>query len=93
MWQHQSPPPRQFLVAICPEEEGGFSVFALNYPEVVSQGDTIEEAKSNIAEAFVAVVESKEARGQHAEFSARPVEIPNDCERCWISINGLSCLS
>ncbi len=38
-------------VLLCPEETG-FSVHALRLPGVVSQGETIEEALENIAEAF-----------------------------------------
>ena len=37
---------------VCPEAAGGFSVHALRLPGVVSQGETIEEALENIAEAF-----------------------------------------
>lgn len=37
---------------ICPEPEGGFSAFALRLPGVASQGETIEEAVTNLAEAF-----------------------------------------
>ena len=34
------------------EEEGGFSVIVPDLPGCISQGDTFEEAKQNIAEAM-----------------------------------------
>ena len=33
---------------ICPEDEGGFSAFALRLPGVVSQGETRDEALKNL---------------------------------------------
>jgi predicted RNase H-like HicB family nuclease len=35
-----------------PEKEGGYSVFVPSLPGCISQGDTFEEAKANIAEAI-----------------------------------------
>ena len=87
-WQQQSPPPRQFLAAICPEEEGGFSAFALHYPGVISQGDSLEEARSNIAEAFLAMLESRRKRGEDMRFSYQDVQIPRECKRIWVSVDG-----
>ena len=37
---------------LCPESDGGFAVFARRLPGVASQGETEEEALSNLAEAF-----------------------------------------
>ena len=45
-------------ILICPEQDGGFSVFALRLPGVASQGETIDEALANIEEAFRATVQS-----------------------------------
>lgn len=44
-------------VLLCPEEEEGFSAHALNIAGVVSEGDTINEALRNIADAFKATIE------------------------------------
>ncbi len=87
-WRQQIPPPHEFSAALCPEEEGGYSVFALNYPGVISQGETVDEAKTNIAEAFLAMLESRRNHGEAMAFSHRPVDVPKDCERTWISVHG-----
>lgn len=83
-------PPHEILAAICAEEEdGGFSVFALNYPGVISQGETIEEAKANIAEAFLALFESRRKHGEGLKYSQQPVvDVSLDCQRVWIHIDG-----
>lgn len=41
----------ELRVLLCPEEQG-FSIFALNLPGIISQGETESEAVANIAEAF-----------------------------------------
>ena len=70
-----------FEAALVPEDDGGFSVFALNYPGVVSQGDTVEEATANIAEAFQAMRESRIKHVETMEFSQTPtVELTTDCQ-------------
>jgi len=87
VWKNQTPPPHEFLVAICDEEEGGYSAFAVNYPGVVSQGDTVEEAKANIAEAFTAMLEACRKHGRNLEFSDFP-NLPPDCQKAWIKVDG-----
>ena len=80
---------REFQAAICPEEEGGYSVVALHFPGVVSQGETIEEAKANIAEAFTAMLEARRKRGEDMQFSATPaLDLSEDCQRVWITVDG-----
>lgn len=88
-WQEQSPPPHEFEAIACPEEEGGFSVFATNYPGVISQGDTPEEAQSNIAEAFMAMLESRRKHGEKMDFSLAPwIEVTPNCRRLRIRVDG-----
>jgi predicted RNase H-like HicB family nuclease len=83
------PPPHEFQAAFVPDEDGGFAVFAVNYPSVMSQGDTLDEARNNIAEAFLAVLESRKKHGETMTFSYQPVEdVPKDCRREWVVING-----
>jgi predicted RNase H-like HicB family nuclease len=78
---------REFLAAICPDEDGGFSAVALNYPAVISQGDTIEEAKANIAEAFTAVLEASSKHGEPMEY-AEASSAPHECVKAWITLDG-----
>ncbi len=88
-WQQQSPPPHEFEAVACPEEEGGFSVFAINYPGVCSQGETVEEAKANVAEAFMAMLESSHQHGEQLEFSFSPwMNVPTNCVRLRIKVDG-----
>lgn len=91
-WQTQTPPAHEFSAIACPEAEddgGGFSVFALHYPGVVSQGETIEEAKENIAEAFLAMLESARKHGRGMEYSSAPViDYRPACIRFRIAVDG-----
>ena len=70
-WKQVSPPPHEFLAIACPdEEEGGFAVVAAHIPGVISQGETIEEARINISEAFLATLEACRKHGEPLPFSA-----------------------
>ena len=61
----------KFTVILEPEEDGGYSVICPSVPGCVSQGESLDEALSNIREAIVLCLE---ARG--AEKMAPPVETP-----------------
>jgi predicted RNase H-like HicB family nuclease len=88
-WQTQQPPQHEFFAAICPEEEGGYSVFAVHIPGLVSQGESLEEAKLNITEAFLAMLEACRVRGEPLPYSSRPVvDLTAACQRCWITLDG-----
>jgi len=89
IWTNQTPPPHEFLVAICPDsEDGGFSAFALRYPGIVSQGETFDETKANIAEAFLAMLEACRKRGKSLEYSEARLDLPADCQKVWITVDG-----
>ena len=60
---------RYFDAVACPEDEGGYSVFGVHYPGVISQGETLDEAKANIAEAFLAM---RDVVGEDLEYSESP---------------------
>ena len=88
-WLQPSPPPREFQAIACPEGEGGYSVFAANYPGVISEGDTLEEAKKNITEAFLAMLEARREHGEAMEFvHPSAIDIPDNAKRFRIRING-----
>ena len=83
-----SPPVHEFSAIACPEEEG-YSIFAADYPGVVSQGETLEEAKENIAEAFLAMLEARRNHGEPLPYSRDAgVEASADCTRLRIRVNG-----
>jgi predicted RNase H-like HicB family nuclease len=85
-----APPKHEFLaVAFRDEDDGGFSIVAARYPGVVSQGETIEEAKANISEAFIGMLEARRKRGEPLEYTQRPiVEMTPGCQRLWITVDG-----
>lgn len=54
---------RSFTVILEPEEDGGYSVHCPALPGCVSQGDSQQEALSNILEAIALVVEVLREQG------------------------------
>lgn len=87
-WKRQSPPPHEFLVIACPEEDGGFSAFAAHIPGVITQGESVEEVKANISEAFLAVLESCRQLGKPLPYSYQSVvEMSEGCQRLWVTVN------
>lgn len=46
------------------QEVGGYTVIVPSLPGCVSEGDTLEEARSNIAEAITAYIESMAKNGE-----------------------------
>jgi antitoxin HicB len=48
---------RQFTVNLHPQPEGGYTVLVPALPEVVTEGDTREEAMANAREAIEAILE------------------------------------
>ena len=47
-----------------PQPEGGYTVTSPLLPELITEGDTVEEALENIEDAFATVVEIYEDMGQ-----------------------------
>lgn len=50
----------EYNIVFTPEDEGGYSAYVPDLPGCVSQGDTFEEAKSNIKEAIQLYLESED---------------------------------
>lgn len=53
----------QFEAIFTPQEEGGFTVEVTDLPGCISEGDTFEDAESNIQEAVSLYLETLEERG------------------------------
>lgn len=88
-WFQQSPARHEFVAVATPEDEGGFSIYALHYPGIVSQGETLDEAKENIAEAFLAMLEARREQGEELEFSQDPwIDVPANYPRLRITVDG-----
>ena len=49
---------------LSPQPEGGYTVTSPLLPELVTEGDTVEEALANVRDAFAAVVEAYEDLGR-----------------------------
>ena len=60
---------RTFSVVLEPQAEGGFTVFVPALPEIVTEGDTEEEALAMVEDAIRLVLKDRAARGE---------EIPGD---------------
>ena len=54
---------RSFKVVLDPNESGGYTVYVPLLPGCISEGDTREEALTNIKEAIELYIESLEADG------------------------------
>jgi antitoxin HicB len=55
---------RTFSVILEPQSEGGFTVFVPALPEIVTEGDTEEEALAMAEDAIRLVLEDRAARGE-----------------------------
>lgn len=61
-----------FSVILEPQSEGGFTVLVPALPEVVTEGDSLEEALANAEEAIRAVLEFRRDRGMPIPSDAVP---------------------
>ncbi|MGH9454089.1 MAG: type II toxin-antitoxin system HicB family antitoxin [Terriglobia bacterium] len=68
---------RTFSVILEPQPEGGFTVFVPALPEIVTEGDTEEEALAMAKDAIRLVLEDRAARGEDipGESSTRVREV------------------
>ena len=74
-------------VLVMPENEGGFSSHALRLPGVVSQGETIEEALDNIADAFRGAVSVYLEDGQPIPWENIDIDRPRGSVERWIVVD------
>ena len=58
------------------EEEGGFSARCLEIPAAITQGDTIEELKKNMADAISLVLGYLESKKEEYTDDIIPIEVP-----------------
>ena len=59
-----------------PAPEGGFTCFIEEIPGIFSEGETLEEARENLADAFqeMAAWNRSQARAQHTRAIREPLE-------------------
>jgi predicted RNase H-like HicB family nuclease len=60
-------PPLKLKVVFHQEEDGRYSVFVPGFPGCSSWGETLEEARANIHEAFAGVLEAMQDEPLHPE--------------------------
>jgi antitoxin HicB len=61
-----------FSVILEPQQSGGFAVLVPALPEVVTEGDTEQEALANAAEAIRAILAYRRDRGMTIPADAHP---------------------
>jgi antitoxin HicB len=71
---------RRLPLVFTPQPEGGFTVTSPVLPELVTEGDTIEQAFGNVSDALAAVLELYEEEGR-----ALPpgIELPKSGQVVW----------
>jgi antitoxin HicB len=55
---------RRLPLVFVPQPEGGFTVTSPVLPELVTEGDSLEEAFTNVKDAFAAVIELYREEGR-----------------------------
>ncbi len=63
-----------------PQPEGGYTVTSPLLPELVTEGDTVDEAIANVKDALAAVVEAYQDLGRSLPRNA---QIQDDSETVW----------
>jgi antitoxin HicB len=63
-----------------PQPEGGYTVTSPVLPELLTEGDTLEEAQANVRDAFEAVVELYAEQGRQLPAS---ISLPAPGEVVW----------
>ncbi|MBZ0148397.1 MAG: type II toxin-antitoxin system HicB family antitoxin [Pseudorhodoplanes sp.] len=61
-----------YSVILEPQEGGGFTVLVPALPEVVSEGDSEQEALANVQEAIRAVIDYRREQGMALPSDAHP---------------------
>jgi antitoxin HicB len=64
-----------------PQSEGGFTVTSPILPELVTEGDTIEEVLANVQDALQAVIEAYQDLGRSLPSS---LQLPDTSSPVWL---------
>ena len=54
----------RYRIVLTPQPEGGFTVNCPALPELITEGDTVEEAQANARDALEAVIELYQEQGR-----------------------------
>jgi antitoxin HicB len=66
-----------------PQPEGGYTVTSPVLPELITEGDTLEEAQANVRDAFAAVMELYAEQGRPLPAS---ISLPGFGEVVWSEV-------
>jgi antitoxin HicB len=64
-------------LVLSPQLEGGFTVTSPLLPELVTEGDTVEEALINVRDALAAVIEAYEDLGRSLPANMKVIDADN----------------
>jgi antitoxin HicB len=67
-------------LVFAPQPEGGYTVTSPLLPELVTEGDTLEEAQANVRDAFEAVAELYAEQGRVLPAS---ITLPGQSDVVW----------
>ena len=71
---------RRLPLVFSPQPEGGFTVTSPALPELITEGDTLEEAFANVKDALAAVIELYADEGRLLPTS---IELPSNGQIVW----------
>ncbi len=60
---------------LAPQPEGGYTVTSPLLPELVTEGDTVQEALDNVKDALAAVVETYQDLGRNLPQTAQVLDL------------------
>lgn len=86
-WQQFEKATYECRVLLCPELSGGYSAHALRLPGVVSQGETLKEALTNIADAFRGAITVYREENQAIPWESVEVERTEGSKERWILVD------
>jgi antitoxin HicB len=68
-------------LVLAPQPEGGFTVTSPVLPELITEGDTIDEALANVQDALAAVIEIYQDLGRSLPASTH---VPEEDHPVWL---------
>ena len=68
-------------LVLTPQPEGGYTVTSPLLPELVTEGDTVEQALANVRDAVAAVVEAYQELGRPLPINA---QVPDAAAPVWL---------
>lgn len=71
---------RKLPLVFAPQPEGGFTVTSPVLPELITEGDTLEEAFANVRDALAAVIEIYAEQGRRLPEG---MELPSSGQIVW----------